>query len=246
MVIVMRNNRRIAAWALCAGFLPLVAGCASMLTGISPQEYQTMGAQGASTLDDYALCSGYTWYNTQTLKKEVASRKLDCRQYVSMRQALDKREGRQTGLQSPQRGGARPGVAQSGFASSAAVAGGRTSGPVECGTPRFVNVSADEGKAIQYLFEKRTSIKGVGCISEIVAKDKFPLQGRTLVKYEANVVFPNGYKTECIGIKKDEFTGFGNFMKVSQGCNWMADSFDPLGQPARPGEVRRVAGEDMI
>lgn len=114
--------------------------------------------------------------------------------------------------------------------------------PVVCGDTSFKNLTTDQGKGLKYLLERNRISPEIGCITELVATDKFPLRGQTVIKYQATVVFPNGYRTDCLTKKKvrnGEFQGFNAIFKE-------LDCSDIGIAPAKVGETRIYSGEEII
>ena len=129
-----------------------------------------------------------------------------------------------------------------------------------CKVSEDLNVSERESKAIRYLLANKLARMhdfstqqrdSHICIEKIFAKEKIPLQGDTVVKYEALVSFPYGYKTECLeenskqtrNKKKNDF--WDDFYKQSQVCS--PYSFANSGtEPMRPGQKTTYSSEDRI
>lgn len=107
--------------------------------------------------------------------------------------------------------------------------------PITCGHTAFRNLTPDQGKGLKFLLEKRYKSPEITCITEIASTDKFPLRGQTLVKYKINLVFPNGYRTDCLQLKTaspQEQQGFNAIFK-------QIDCSDIGMAPATAGETRK-------
>jgi len=111
--------------------------------------------------------------------------------------------------------------------------------PVSCGETTFTNLTTDQGKALKFVLERELVSPSIACITELVATDKFPLRGQTVIKYKATIYFPNGYATECLQKKDFNTHGFGAvFQQVN--CS------GPGIEPAKVGETRTYVGEKII
>jgi hypothetical protein len=184
-----------------------MAGTITLLTSgcIGGHEYKQMDAQHASSLDNYDLCRGFTYFKTETIEQEVNRRKLDCRRYASMGAALDQRAAQPGGGA----GLANNDAARPAAAAKVSPAAGNSSSPAKMTCPdlKYTNLTRDQAKALQFVIEQQKKFNGVACLTDIVANDKFLLRGQTVVKYTATISFPAGYKTECFGVTSDKFTG---------------------------------------
>lgn len=111
---------------------------------------------------------------------------------------------------------------------------------VTCANTTFKNLTTDQGKALKFLLESSDGhYKGGGCITELIATDKFPLRGQTVIKYKAVVVFPNGYRPECLQ-KQDFETGGFDAVFGDIRCTGLVTA------PATVGETRTYTGQEVI
>ena len=111
--------------------------------------------------------------------------------------------------------------------------------PVTCQAPQARNLTENEAKALRYVLERKLGFTGVACITELVAVDKFPLRGQTVVLYEMTITFPNGYRAECLDKKSFEVGGFSSH-HYGPDCPAL-----PI-PPVRPGEVWTYRGDEII
>lgn len=73
--------------------------------------------------------------------------------------------------------------------------------PLTCPETQYSNLTREQGAAVQYLLERKLSQTRDGseiCIESIVASEKIPLRGNTVVKYRAVFHYPRGYKVQCL------------------------------------------------
>ena len=111
--------------------------------------------------------------------------------------------------------------------------------PVTCQAPQARNLTENEAKALRYVLERKLGFTGVACITELVAVDKFPLRGQTVVLYEMTITFPNGYRVECLDKKSFDVGGFPSHYHGPD-CPALAIP------PVRPGEVWTYRGDEII
>lgn len=117
-----------------------------------------------------------------------------------------------------------------------------TNSPIVCGNTAFNNLSTDQGKALKFLLEKKYDSPRVSCITYISSTDKFPLRGQTVVKYKVTIIFPNGFRTDCLeqkAIRPAEQQGFNSIFKQLD-CSGIEMA------PAKVGETRTFSGEEII
>lgn len=115
-----------------------------------------------------------------------------------------------------------------------------------------IGLTENETKALRYLIKKRYKSIAV-CVEEIKAVEKFKLRGNTVVKYTATIMFPSGYKTECLGRNSaantqkrlDRNFNWSDWMNLTQNCSPFESALTGL-EPMPPGERRRFKGEDEI
>jgi hypothetical protein len=231
--------------------LLILIGLHFAMTGCGHSSYEIarMNTEEIKLTSDVDICfanQNQFVEKTPAMVTEVQRRRLNCTNVLAADRAKFANTPQTTSSQASTAGAS---VAQT--TSSQASAADRSAattvrqGPISCGGTRLTNLTGDEGKALKFLFEQKYALKSVGCIVEIIALEKFPLRGNTVIKYSAKVQFPAGYKTQCFNVQQ----GFGWNEYQTQalgGCNPFGEYFDPIGQPARPGEVRVFAGEDVI
>jgi hypothetical protein len=231
-----------SSWTILLGIAIAVSGCEN-----SPVRQLAMNAEQIKVVPDENLCvSVANFATTDIVKNEAARRKLDC---IAIDAAREKRLAAEREQREAERAkreaNERIALAQAGGGTVTTVQQG--AGPISCGETKFSNLTNEQGKALKFVLEQKAGLNGIACFTEITAHDKFPLRGQTVVKYSAKAVFPRGYKANCLAIKDPgKFTGWSDFGQVSGGCNPYAYQLDPIGKPARLGEVRVYTGEEII
>lgn len=131
----------------------------------------------------------------------------------------------------------------------------RSPSTYKCAEPEYVNLTADEGVAMQYAVAQDLRNKGIDygkqCIAKITAISKVPFRGNKLVKYNVRLFFPFGYRADCLKLDKNAANNLSKkwdwdtYEKItSGGCNAFSGAIS--GKPIEVGGYRKFEGETEI
>ena len=118
--------------------------------------------------------------------------------------------------------------------------------PLPCEPTTFENMSPDQGEAVKYLIEQKRAAEGGPqpgrhfCIESIVANQKIPMRGNTVVKYRANYHFLRGYNMRCAPERR---RNEGNAMADLE---WFSECGPFTGSVVRPGSRQYDEGSVEI